>query len=130
MSTHLIWTDSDTKLLNDILNNWAKSGFEGELDTQSVDEGIVAITTRNWIQVGAPFVTMEIHKIRGKITFFGGQKTQWVIRLFSCESYDRAFSVMHGCATGRNLPTALKIAMLDVGHGFASTSSLESYFRA
>jgi hypothetical protein len=71
---------------------------------------------------------MEIHKIKGKKYFFGWQRTRWVIRLFSCESYDGAFSVMHGCATSWNMTAALNMAMLDVGHGFMSRSSLEDYF--
>jgi hypothetical protein len=128
MSNHLAWTDFDMHYLNGALNDWAKKGFEGELETREAESGVVAITTRNWTSKGAPFVTMEIHKLKGKNYFFGWQRTRWVIRLFSCESYERAFSVMHGCATSWNMTAALNMAMLDVGHGFISRSSLEDYF--
>lgn len=128
MTTHLAWTDDDTYSFNLILTEWARKGFEGELDVNHMDSGFVSITTQNWISGNAPFVQFELHKLRGKGGWFGRQKAKWLVRLYSCESYDGAFAGMHGCVDGWSMLAALDRAMLDVGYGFRSQSVLEDYF--
>jgi len=130
LDPHLSWTEKDESGLKIILEKWSRNGFEGEVNLGNLAEGYASITTRNWAARAAKhgsFVTMEVHKLRGKKGFFG-TKTKWVVRQFSCESYDGVFPVMHGCAEGHNILSALAQAMLDVGYGFMSRSRLEVYF--
>lgn len=127
MSTHLAWNETDRRFLNEILNHWASKGFEGELDVANVEYGFISITTRNWAPDDGSFVRMELHKLIGEKGFFG-RKTNWVVRLFSCASYEGAFPVMHGCVCASSTFLALDRAALDAGNGFMSASRLEDYF--
>lgn len=124
---HLPFSDMDMHGLDMILHEWAKKGFEGEVETRNAQAGCISITTRNWTKNGCPFVTMELHKLRGKRGFFG-QKSKWIVRLYSCESLSGLYAQMHGCVEGRNMLHAFDLAMVDVGYGFRSASRLEQYF--
>lgn len=126
--THLEWTDFDMHILEGILSDWEKRDFRGNLNLSTLGQGYLSITTANWHPSESPFVIMEVHKLRGNKRFWGGIKSRWVIRIQSCESYNGAFPIMHGCVDGPNMVMALDRAILDIGYGFSSTTRLEQYF--
>lgn len=122
---HLPWTDVDLNGLKLVLEEWARKGFEGDLDRRSLDNGFVTITTKNWLPGRQSFVMMELHKLDGGKGWFG-RKTNWVVQLYSCHNIEGALASRQGCVGGRSVLSALDNGLNDVGKGFVSNATLES----
>jgi hypothetical protein len=93
---HLPFDDSDFYSMKLVLEDWAKRGFDGDLNSTRAAAGYVSITTENWVPGQAPFLHFEIHKLKGKKRIFW-QGCNWVARIFTCDSRSGAFQKMHGC---------------------------------
>lgn len=71
-------------------------------------------------------VTMELHKLHGGRGLLG-DKTAWVVRLFSHASKEFFSATVHGCVIGRDQLAALDKAFLEVGYDFVSRTNLVDY---
>jgi hypothetical protein len=92
---HLPFDDSDFHALKLVLEDWTKKGFIGELNLDGAEAGYVSVTTENWVPGQDPFMSFEVHKLKGKKRLFW-QGYNWVARIFTCESRSGAFPKMHG----------------------------------
>ncbi len=126
-ANHLPWDDSDFYGLKLVLEDWAKKGFEGELNTTAAMAGYVTVTTKEWTGNRTAFVMFELHKLKGKKRMFW-QGTHWASRMFTCQSRDGAFPAMFGCIGAPTLIYALQRSIDEAGSGMPSGSRLEQYY--
>jgi hypothetical protein len=100
---HIAFDDVDFHGMKLVLEDWSKRGFNGDLNLDSAQRGYVTITTENWVPNHEdPFLSFEVHKLKGKKRLFI-QGTNWVARIFTCQSSKGAFPRVHGCMTAPTL---------------------------
>ena len=100
---HLAYDETDFHGMKLVLEDWAKRGFTGDLNLDAAGRGYVTITTENWVpHHDDPFVSFELHKLKGKKRLFW-QGKNWVARIFTCQNLSGAFATMHGCLSASTL---------------------------
>lgn len=129
-SNHIAFDDTDFHGMKLALQDWSKRGFDGDLNLEAAARGYVTITCANWVpDHDDPFVSFEVHKLKGKKRLFW-QGTNWVTRIFTCQSRNGAFATMHGCVSA----STLIYTMNEVpnrgwnGWAFGRGENLESFY--
>lgn len=125
MNTHLPYNDKDRYLINEIMEMWKKKGFVGGLDLNEAGNGIVVISTADWINPGARTIHFRLHKIYAGSGLFG-DKALWVSELIT-ESKTGG-KTLHGCVEGKNQLQSLDRAINEVGYNFISKTKISDYY--
>ena len=94
---HLPFSGSDLKLLRGYAELYQTRGINNILDAKTATKGYITITAKNWLpDFDAPFISFEIHKMRGKKVLFCRQTHYWLARVITSQNRNGAFAVDHG----------------------------------
>jgi len=75
---HLPFDDTDFHGMKLVLEDWASKGFVGDLNVEAATRGYITITTRNWVaNHDDPYVSFELHKLKGKNACYGRGQIGW-----------------------------------------------------
>jgi hypothetical protein len=127
---HLPFSQRDFRVLRLVVESWVGQGFTGNLNTESAERGYITFIIPFNQRESRAYFGFEIHKLKGK-SFLFWRTTQWVARLFTCQSLDGAFAEIGKCLGHRYslMSTLNAVVNLDVGgDSFGREEKLEQLY--